>query len=334
MLSCLFNWRDITFSVIFGSSSMFGAAALINDHDLERVSRCAPIPSIERLRRVLIKWHFVDSHLESMWNALEERGFTVHTIPTETATPAPDLASQPTSQPRVARNPPQRRNSTTSNPPTRASGSRSTVQVPSCAIPAPNASRGWWREYLPERNYEVCQKAMMEGSKRMFAKTAGGNVQAEGSKQTRPSTLLAPPHKRPRFNKNTQLHPAPAPRPSLPPSPRTPHFVSQPLAGSVDRMIVPSQRPVPPDLQQKPALLSRRLSVSAELQHLSPVRANSLALGRALRNHELATLALSLKRPRAPQPSPELFTADVHRSIYELRTYLRLSRDRGWAGHS
>ncbi|CUA68631.1 putative protein L294 [Acanthamoeba polyphaga mimivirus] [Rhizoctonia solani] len=56
---------------------MFGAAVLISDEDLMRVSRCTPLPSIEQLRRYLIKWIYVDTLLESMWSSLQNAGFAV-----------------------------------------------------------------------------------------------------------------------------------------------------------------------------------------------------------------------------------------------------------------
>lgn len=62
---------------------MFGASALISDDDLERISRCAPVPSIEQLRRYLVNWYRVDSHLESMWDALKAGGFTGPVPPAE-----------------------------------------------------------------------------------------------------------------------------------------------------------------------------------------------------------------------------------------------------------
>jgi hypothetical protein len=89
MLSCLVAWREATFLRVFGPDSLFGAEALISDHDIERISRCASVPSIHQLRRYLIKWPDVDSHLESMWNALEEGGFTLSNDSPVVPPPAP-----------------------------------------------------------------------------------------------------------------------------------------------------------------------------------------------------------------------------------------------------
>ncbi|KAG8679935.1 hypothetical protein FRC09_018614, partial [Ceratobasidium sp. 395] len=295
---------------------MFGAAALIDDHDLERVSRCAPIPSIERLRRVLIKWHFVDSHLESMWNTLEESGFTICKTPAETtAAPEPDSGSQPTSRPKATRKPPRRRSSATPRPAAQASSSRDAVQTPAGpAIPPPTAPRGWWHDYLPERDYEVRQNVTMDDFRRMFAKPAVENVdQAGSSKRTRSSTP-APPPKRPRLNDTDETHPVTALE--APPSPHPPHFAPQPPARPVGRLFVPSQRPAPPSLpphtQRMTASLSRsdQAPTFPRLQHPLPVRPHGLTFGFAPCNYERVALALSLERPRVPQPSSVPFLID------------------------
>lgn len=82
---------------------MFSVSALISDHDLQRISRCAPIPSIEQLRRYLVRWARVDSHLESMWNALEEGGFTKLNPPVKLDTPV--ASSQPAKARRATQKP-------------------------------------------------------------------------------------------------------------------------------------------------------------------------------------------------------------------------------------
>ncbi|KAG8763630.1 hypothetical protein FRC12_008479 [Ceratobasidium sp. 428] len=329
MLSCLLNWRDKTFSAVFGSSSMFGVAALIDDHDLERVSRCAPVPSIERLRRVLIKWHYVDSHLESMWNTLEEGGFTICKTPAETAAASePDSGSQSTSRSKSTRKAPRRRNSATPRPPAQASSSRDGVQTPAGpATPPPTAPRGWWHDYLPERNYEYRQNVTMDDFRRMFAKPAAANVdQAGSSKRARSSTPVAPSPKRPRLNDSAGTRPTPAPE--VPSSPDPLHFAPQPLARPVGRLIVPSQRPIPPSsplhTQRTSASFtpSNRAPTFPRLQHPLPVRPHGLGFGFAPRNYERVALALSLARPRAPQPSSARPLVDrVRTNVYELRTY-------------
>lgn len=68
---------------------MFGASALISDDELERISRCAPVPSIDRLRSYLVKWRYVDTQLQSMWEALQAGGFT-STVRCEDATAVPE----------------------------------------------------------------------------------------------------------------------------------------------------------------------------------------------------------------------------------------------------
>ncbi|KAG9120324.1 hypothetical protein FRC07_004225, partial [Ceratobasidium sp. 392] len=288
---------------------MFGAAALIDDHDLERVSRCAPVPSIERLRRVLVKWHFVDSHLESMWNTLEEGGFTVCGTPAETTASTPEPGSQSTSQSKAPRKTSRRRSSATPRPPAHASTSRNAVQGPAApATPPPTTPRGWWHDYLPEHNYEVRQNVTMDDFRRMFAKPATENVdQAGSSKRTRSSTPIAPSPKRPRLNNNTETHPVPALE--APPPPHPLHFAPQPLAQPVGRIFVPSQRPAPPSLPPHTQRMSASLAqcnlapAASRLQHPSPVRPHGSMLGFAPRNYERVALALSLERPRAPQPS-------------------------------
>ncbi|KDN35670.1 hypothetical protein RSAG8_11413, partial [Rhizoctonia solani AG-8 WAC10335] len=148
MLSCLENWRESTVPKVFGLDSLYGPEALISDHDIERVSRCAPIPSVQQLRRYLTKWPDVDTHLKSMWNALEEGGFTLLNDPDPV---------QSTSTPSNLGHP----------PPLQTPGASSSSQGTHTSIPsqrgfstrAPAASyQGWWHEYMPERNYEVQKK--------------------------------------------------------------------------------------------------------------------------------------------------------------------------------
>ncbi|KDN35025.1 hypothetical protein RSAG8_11936, partial [Rhizoctonia solani AG-8 WAC10335] len=104
-----------TFIKKFGATRMFGAAVLISDDDLVRVSRCTPVPSIEQLRRYLIKWIYVDTLLESMWTSLEGAGFTVLNVveredalvaaPSEPA-PGLQVATKPTTSSQMRRSNP------------------------------------------------------------------------------------------------------------------------------------------------------------------------------------------------------------------------------------
>ncbi|EUC67561.1 DEAD/DEAH-box helicase, partial [Rhizoctonia solani AG-3 Rhs1AP] len=106
MLKFLQGWRREEFFKKFGATRMFGAAVLISDDDLVRVSRCAPIPSIEQLRRYLIKWVYVDTLLESMWAALQGAGFAVLELDaTEPEDALVAVPSEPTSEPQVAPRP-------------------------------------------------------------------------------------------------------------------------------------------------------------------------------------------------------------------------------------
>lgn len=95
MLVCLKEWRSTVFPTVFGHSSMCGAAALISDQELERVSRCAPIPSPEQLRRVLIKWSRVDSLLDSLWSTLHDSGFTLPPLPEPSDLALPEASDTP-----------------------------------------------------------------------------------------------------------------------------------------------------------------------------------------------------------------------------------------------
>jgi hypothetical protein len=55
ILSCLERWRQDLFPKVFGSDSLYGSEALISNHNLERISHCAPVLSTHQLRRYLIK---------------------------------------------------------------------------------------------------------------------------------------------------------------------------------------------------------------------------------------------------------------------------------------
>ncbi|KDN41092.1 hypothetical protein RSAG8_07646, partial [Rhizoctonia solani AG-8 WAC10335] len=104
-LELLQRWRREEFLKKFGATRMFGAAVLIGDDDLVRISRCTPVPSIEQLRRYLIKWDYVDTLLESMWTALQDARFAEPTVmepedasaaaPSGSA-PRPQVATKPT----------------------------------------------------------------------------------------------------------------------------------------------------------------------------------------------------------------------------------------------
>ncbi|KDN40152.1 hypothetical protein RSAG8_08352, partial [Rhizoctonia solani AG-8 WAC10335] len=99
-LECLKRWRRAEFLRKFGATRMFGAAVLISDDDLVRVSRCTPIPSIQQLHRYLVKWNNVDNFLESMWRTLQEEGFASPDIVEVADTTAPD--TDPVPEPQAA----------------------------------------------------------------------------------------------------------------------------------------------------------------------------------------------------------------------------------------
>ncbi|KDN41093.1 hypothetical protein RSAG8_07647, partial [Rhizoctonia solani AG-8 WAC10335] len=156
---------------------------LISDHDIERISRCAPVPSIDQLRRYLIKWNGVNYHLESMWDALREGVYALSSTP-DITTPAPTQPNptQPSSQtasgknlkaPRKSRHDkPDRFSlqtpgaSLSSHKPRKRPTRTSKRPTASQALPAP--SRGWWHDYMPERNYEVQHNVTVDDFRRMF----------------------------------------------------------------------------------------------------------------------------------------------------------------------
>jgi hypothetical protein len=201
MLACLLAWRNAVFPTVFGKASMFGASALISDHDLDRISRCAPLPSISQLRRYLAKWPRAESHSESMWNALKDGGFTEPNPPPQTnASTAPAQRLPKPQATRKSRAPPKPRSSNTSSLESHdgtpiASGSARRTP------PLPTAPSGWFsRQWMPERNYEVRRDVTMDDFRRMFAKKKEENAQAEASKPTHsPPTPCEPTPKRRRI---------------------------------------------------------------------------------------------------------------------------------------
>ncbi|QRV85689.1 Helicase conserved C-terminal domain [Ceratobasidium sp. AG-Ba] len=214
MLSCLLAWRKATFPSIFGRSSLFGAPALISDDELERISRCAPVCSIEQLRSYLIKWRYVDTQLPSMWEALQTGGFT-STIKCEDVTSVPE-------RPRKVR----------------VGARASAKQLRSSAQASPTDI--WWRE---EQNYEV-HHSTLDNLRRHFAGTTESKAHEEPVQSARPS-------KRSRLDNNAaipQISPSAPSTPhvqtSLKMVPRVARPTFQPPARPVGRLIVPSQRPV------------------------------------------------------------------------------------------
>ncbi|CEL58891.1 hypothetical protein RSOLAG1IB_12217 [Rhizoctonia solani AG-1 IB] len=176
MLASLKQWRLVRFQQTFGEYSMMSAGALLSDGDLERVARCSPISSIEQLRRYLLKWPRIDSHLDSMWEALKSAGYTV----SDDAAPATASASTPalnvrTSQKRRTQPKPVTLNlsqscgsdispsNTSRDKPSPRPGA--TTTVPSSTRPA----RSWISDYMGHRNYEV-RNTTLEEFEAMFAR--------------------------------------------------------------------------------------------------------------------------------------------------------------------
>ncbi|QRV94683.1 DEAD/DEAH box helicase [Ceratobasidium sp. AG-Ba] len=245
MLSCLRTWRANAFPSAFGLSRMFGSSALISDIELERISRCAPVPSIDRLRSYLVKWPYVDSQLESMWEALKAGGFA---LPVESPAPIASGSSlvcdsQPTpgpsTLPTAASASKPRRSTRTKSKTTRSKA----VKLPtSTQTPAIDT---WWRGYSGEQNYEVRQ-SNMDDIRRILARKPKEEADKQPPQHTRPS-------KRPRLDSVSTSCPAPLqPAPMyhstavFPPTPRISDSMFSAPARPVGRLIVPSQRPLPP----------------------------------------------------------------------------------------
>ncbi|KAG8679933.1 hypothetical protein FRC09_018615, partial [Ceratobasidium sp. 395] len=251
MLSCLRAWRRKTFLSIFGRSSMFGASALIGDDQLERISRCAPVPSIQRLKAYLVKWPGVESHLDSMWEALKAGGFALPVESAETAAPksTPTSRPQPTPGPstdKTSRKSSKRRHAEESEPKPQsqaAQGSSSAQQ--------PAADTWSWSAYAGAHNHEVRQSTM-DDLHRLLTGQAGAQSHEESVQGTRPSTP-SPTAKRPRLESHSASRqgsrkPPPAPRASsaLPPTASTTILTTQTPVRLITPPIVPSQRACSP----------------------------------------------------------------------------------------
>ncbi|KAF8594095.1 hypothetical protein BDV93DRAFT_565793 [Ceratobasidium sp. AG-I] len=312
MLSCLLTWRKAVFPSVFGRSSMFGVSALISDSELERISRSAPLPSIDRLRSYLIKWSRVDTQLESMWEALKAGGFALPAEPVEVT------MSKSTS---THRSEPTPGSSTTqsqqeSSGPRRCNGKALYTQpkpsqpLNSTQTPALDM---WWRRYLGERNYEV-RHTDTDDICRILMEKAAVRAQGESTQHTHPSTP-SPVAKRRRLDSQDTPHQA---RFELPPVLRTSAAVSpsshiahsafRPLARPVGHLIVPFQRPLPPRLRPIPSFTPddvRRAywaAAAAHLLHPLSVPANDFTIFGVPRTCTSLPRTALLYRPPNPQP--------------------------------
>ncbi|KAG8683977.1 hypothetical protein FRC11_012808, partial [Ceratobasidium sp. 423] len=190
MLSCLQNWREAIAPTVFGPDSLCGPEALISDHDIERVSCCRPLPSIEQLHRYLTKWPDLDEHFESMWNALEEGGYPLSRgpeaslsilTPCNTGRPPPLQTPGASSSSHGVRNP---------------APTQHTTQTHALA---PSYHR-WWNAYIPEWNYQVQDNVTMEDFRCIFP-----SPPREALKRKQPATSTAPAPATKRLRSNPEL---------------------------------------------------------------------------------------------------------------------------------
>ena len=177
---CLRKWRDHAFDEVFGPTSLFGEDALIDDAEITRIARCAPILGPEHLKQYIPNWRFIDRLLESMWSALYDAGCMVlksSPVPRKNKKKQAQAAETQAFEP-----------ATTSMP----QSSTSTLRVPSTSTSTRSQSRpqplarSWISSYMPERNYEV-RESTIEDLERMFRRPPASHLSHP------PPTPSAPP---------------------------------------------------------------------------------------------------------------------------------------------
>ncbi|KAG8724199.1 hypothetical protein FRC12_002125 [Ceratobasidium sp. 428] len=322
MLACLRAWRSAAFSSAFGISRMFGASALISDTELERISRCAPVSSIDRLRSYLVKWPHVNSQLESMWEALKAGGFALPVEPAEAvaSTSRSITRPQPTPGPSTTW-----KSSDTSKsqgpkgkaPKTRTNASQARDSTQATQAPqTPVVRDTWWRGYAGlDQQYER-RNPDMDDIRRVLARRTGAETPQGSSERTRPP-VSTPPAKRPRLNHQgvppqATCNPPPVPSTSsaLPPTPCPTRSTFQAPARPVGRMIVPSQHPgqypLPLNTFLAPGTVQRfdRAAMAAQLRHPQPMRVNDFTRIGAPCMRAFPSCVPLLYRPPNPQPPP------------------------------
>ncbi|KAG8770323.1 hypothetical protein FRC12_004354 [Ceratobasidium sp. 428] len=337
MLACLRTWRAAAFPSAFGVSRMFGASALISDGELERISRCAPVPSIDRLRSYLVKWTHVDSQLESMWEALKAGGFALPVEPTEAvaSTSRSITRPQPTPGPSTARKPSaafKSRGSAGKAPKTQTktsipNNSTQQTQQPQTSV----VEDGWWRGYAGlDQNYER-RNSSMDDLRRILAGRTGAGAQAESTQHTRPSTP-SPPAKRLRLNSertpvqaSCELPPVPSTSSALPAAPLPARSTFQVPARPVGRIIVPSQRPRPLPSKLNPSFTPdelrqfHRAAVAAQFRHPQPIKTNDFTHIGAPCMRISPSCMPPLYRPPNPQPPLSDPSLNSSQNTYEPR---------------
>lgn len=311
---------------------MFGASALISDSELERILRCAPLPSIERLRSYLVKWPRVDTQLKSMWEALKAGGFTTPvesaeaTIPGSTPTHRSEPAPGPsTIQWRQELSKPWYREG-------KAPETQPKYLKPYNSNQAPTLDM-WWRGYSGEQNHEVSHTNTDEIC-RILAEKAEARARGESTQNTRPPTP-SPAAKRPRLDRQDTSRQARCELPSAPstsaavlPTSHIAHSTFQAPARPIGRLIVPSQGPRPLPMQLIPTFTPdgvrrvHRAAAAAHLRHPSSIWVNDLTYFGVPRTWAFPSRTTSLHRPPNPQPPPWCQPLNHRQRIYELRNLL------------
>ncbi|QRV84911.1 Helicase conserved C-terminal domain [Ceratobasidium sp. AG-Ba] len=293
--------RANAFPSAFGVSRMFGSSALISDAELERISRCAPVPSMDRLRSYLVKWLHVDSQLESMWEALKAGGFA---LPITSPDPvASDSSLAPHSESQLATTPPGR--PTTSI----ASNSRSSA-------PTSKARSRTTKQNDLGRNHRISagqvEKPLDEEAHRHTQSSKRPRLDSISTPRSSPVELSSASHGSAAFTS-------------------TPHIANSTFsapARPVGRLIVPSQRPSSPvqrTQQFRTTRTDRRLphrNAPIPLLHPLPALLPDFTYFGVPQTYNSTSPTLAPRRPSHPQPRSWYHFYDQRRMADELRILL------------